>query len=168
MDNAHQNWRQDDPRFNQAPAWPAEQFPNAEYRYFRDCGCLVCALAVMLRHGNIEKEEDERLFNPWILNERLICCGAFDTEADLELSDISRLYPLEYLGELPYSRSTLAHIAASNLPCLITVPGTNATLHFTALLHLTEDDAVVFDPCCGKRNLSSYKRIYEIRPFRPE
>ena len=94
MDEAYKNWRQDDPRFNREEAWPEAQFPDAEYRRFRDAGCLVCALAVMLRHAGLEKEADEDLFNPWILNLRLIDAGAFTPAADLELSEIGRLYPL--------------------------------------------------------------------------
>ena len=107
MDEAYKNWRQDDPRFNREEAWPEAQFPDAEYRRFRDAGCLVCALAVMLRHAGLEKEADEDLFNPWILNRRLIDCGAFTPAADLELLDIRKLYPLEYLGDVPYSRDAL-------------------------------------------------------------
>ena len=91
MDEAYKTWKQDDPRFNKEEAWPAPQFPDAEYRRFRDAGCLVCALAVMLRHAGLEKETDEDLFNPWILNEKLIDAGTFTPAADLELSEIGRL-----------------------------------------------------------------------------
>lgn len=88
MNELYLNWRQTDPRFNKAEAWPAQQFPDAQFRFFRDAGCLVCALAVLLRHTGLEKEADENLFNPWILNRRLIDCGAFTPAADLELSGI--------------------------------------------------------------------------------
>ena len=167
MGQAYRNWRQGDPCLNQSEAWPASLFPAAEYRYFRDCGCLVCALAVMLRHYGIEREADESLFNPWILNQRLIDCGAFSPEADLELYDISRLYPLEYLGEAPYSREVLVQVAEGSLPCLITVPGDHADVHFTTLLQVLPHDAEVFDPLCGEKRLGSYDRICEIRAFRP-
>ena len=166
MEEAYKNWRQDDPRYNMTEAWPAQQFPTAKYRYFRDCGCLVCALAVMLRHNGIEKTEDENLFNPWILNTRLIDCGAFLPDADLELLDISSLYPLEYVGAQPYSRDALVQIAKTGSPCLITVPGNNAYTHFTALYCVLQDDAMVYDPICGEKMLSSYDRICEIRVFR--
>lgn len=165
MDQAYRRWRQDDPRLNQTEAWPASLFPDAEYRYFRDCGCLVCALAVMLRHYGIEGETNENLFNPWILNQRLIDCGVFTPEADLELLDINRLYPLAYLGEEPYSREALVRLAKGGLPCLVTTPGDNADVHFTTLLQVSPDDAVVFDPLCGEKKLSSYGRVCEIRAF---
>ena len=165
MDQAYKEWRQDDPRYNRSEAWPASLFPAAEYRYFRDCGCLVCALAVMLRHFGIEEEVDEGLFNPWVLNERLIECGAFSPEADLELSDINRLYSLEYLGSVPYARAALIQVAEKGLPCLVTVPGDNSFAHFTTLLEVLHDDAVVYDPLCGEKKLSSYGRAYEIRVF---
>ena len=166
MEEAYNNWKQTNPGLNKEEAWPAQQFPDAEFHYFRDCGCLVCALAVMLRHYGIEKTADEKLFNPWILNSRLIGCGAFNSAADLELSDISKLYPLEYEGSVDYSGTALTKIAESGMPCLITVPGVNADRHFLVLYHLLPDDAVVFDPMYGEKRLSTYDRICEIRMFR--
>lgn len=165
MGQSGARWRQDDPRLNRVEAWPASIFPDAEYRYFRDAGCLVCALAVMLRECSVEREQDEALFNPWVLNQRLINCGAFSSAADLELSDICRLYPLEYLGEAPYSRIGLDLVKDYALPCLITVPGKNASRHFTTLLDVSGGDVLVFDPNVGERRLSSYGQICEMRLF---
>ena len=165
MEHNYKKWRQTDPRFNLSEAWPEQQFPDAEYRYFRDCGCLVCSLAVMLCHYGIEKTSDENIFSPLILNQRLIDHGAFSPAADLELTDIKKLYPLEYLGAVPYSPNTLADVAENGLPCLITVPGINSDKHFTALYHVISGDAAVYDPLCGEKKLSSYNRIYEIRVF---
>ena len=54
------------------------------------------------------------------------------------------------------------------LPCLVTVPGEHANRHFTAPLFTLPDDVLVFDPLSGERRLSAYKRICEIRVFRPE
>lgn len=164
-DPAYMQWKQNDPRFNGTEAWPKELFPKAEYRYFRDAGCLVFALAVMLCHYSIETA-DESLFNPLILNGRLIDCGAFTPSADLELSYLSRLYPLEYLGSVPYSEEKLLCIARSGDPCLITVPGVNAEKHFTAFLGLLPADVLVYDPLHGERKLSEYSLVSEIRSFR--
>ncbi|MCR5577381.1 MAG: hypothetical protein K6F56_10265 [Oscillospiraceae bacterium] len=158
-------WRQDDPRLNEAEAWPKTDFPDAEYTYFRECGCLVCALAVLLRHHGLE-DNAEDAFDPWLLNRRLIACGAFTSGADLELEEIRKLYPLIYAGATPYTREALVRLAENGSPCLITVPGIRADRHFTALLCLTPDDAVVFDPLCGERKLSEYARVCEIRAFR--
>ena len=166
MNELYLNWRQTDPRFNKAEAWPAQQFPDAQFRFFRDAGCLVCALAVLLRHTGLEKEADENLFNPWILNRRLIDCGAFTPAADLELSGIGRLYTIDCLEAVPYSEDALVRATQNGLPCLITVPGKNAARHFLALLHLLSRDAVVYDPLCGERTLRSYDRVCEIRMFR--
>lgn len=165
-DHAYLGWLQTDPRYNQVEAWPEAQFPHATYRYFAECGCLVCALAVMLRHYGIEKTQDEERFNPWVLNERLIACGAFYSDADLELVNVDRLYPIEYMGAMPYSRETFATVAREGLPCLVTVPGVNASTHFLALLGLVGDDAVVYDPLYGQRLLSTYDRVLELRVFR--
>ena len=168
MEWINNDWRQTNPRFNHEEAWPAQLFPNADYHYFRDCGCLVCALAVMLRHSGIETEEDDRRFNPWVLNQRLIDCGAFSPEADLELAYIDRLYLLEYLGEFPYSRESLLQIMERDLPCLITVPGEKAGRHFIVPVFTLPDDVIVFDPLNGERRLGAYKQICDIRVFRPK
>ena len=166
MRRSYTSWRQDAAWLNQAEAWPASLFPAADYHYFRDCGCLVCALAVMLRHYDVETESDETLFNPWILNQRLIDCDAFSCEADLELEYISRLYPLEYLGAIPYSMDNLMNTIKSGYPCLVTVPGKKADRHFATVLSALDKDAIVYDPLCGETKLSSYNRLCEIRAFR--
>lgn len=166
-ENTYLSWRQDDPRFNQAEAWPRKLFPDAQFRYFHESGCLVCALAIMLRHSGIEKETNEILFNPWILNQRLIAVGAFDSQADLELDDISKLYPtVSYLGDYPYSRENIEKFTSQRYACLISVPGKRSTEHFTALCRLLEDDVTVIDPIIGERRLSEYKKIISIRVFR--
>ena len=167
MDQTYMTWLQTDPGLNRAEAWSAEQFPDAAYRFFRDAGCLVCSLAVMLRHCGVEQAADDCPFDPWILNQWLIGCGAFSPAADLELAYISRLYPMEYLGALPYSEDALVRAGASGLPCLVAVPGEKAARHFTALLELLPEDAIVFDPICGEKRLSTYDRICELRVFSP-
>lgn len=153
---------QTNPRLNLQEAWPASRFPDAEYRYFRDCGCLVCALTVLLRHGGVE----DAAIDPWILNHRLIACGAFTAAADLELDRIGRLYPLEYLGAVSYSGEDLSRAVEDGMLCLITVPGIHAENHFTALLTVTADDALVFDPLYGEKHLTEYARVCGIRLFR--
>ena len=153
---------QTNPRLNREEAWPASQFPDAEYRYFRDCGCLVCALTVLLRHGGME----EAATDPWVLNQRLIAAGAFTPEADLELEKIAGLYPLKYLGEVIYSKENLCCAVGKGMLCLITVSGIHAEKHFTALLTPIENEALVFDPLYGIKTLSEYDRVCEIRLFR--
>ena len=162
----YKTWLQKEPRFNEEEAWPKSVFPDAEYTRFRDCGCLVCSLAVLLRHSGIEKTEEEELFNPWILNRRLIACGAFTPAADLELNDIQKLYPLQYMGAVPYSQQTLYQLTENDLLCLITVPGIRSDSHFLALLCILPEDALVFVPLLGERKLSDYAKICDIRAFR--
>ncbi|MBO4459443.1 MAG: polysaccharide deacetylase family protein [Clostridiales bacterium] len=157
----------DDPRYNREKAWPEERFPDANYHYIRDTGCLVCALAYMLSANGIEKEYDIRSFDPWILNGRLIECGAFTPAADLDLFAISRLYPLLYQGPVIYSEERLKECVDNGDLCLLTVPGQKGIHHFIALDHLLPGDASVFDPKSGMRLLSDYERVLEIRPFRP-
>ena len=126
----YNNFRQDAPGLNEAEAWPKSVFPDADYTFFRECGCLICALAVMLRHTGIERNADEKQFNPWILNQRLIACEAFTPAADLKLQDIRKLYPLQYMGSVSYTREALDQMVESGSPCLITVPGILSEKHF--------------------------------------
>ena len=160
------HWRQDAPWLNEAEAWPKALFPDAEYHAFRECGCLVCALAVMLKSSGIENASEEAVFNPWVLNQRLIACGAFTPAADLELENVRKLYPLEYLGSAPYSREALERFVAAGSCCLITVPGVRAERHFITPLTLLPDDVAVFDPLFGGKRLSEYEQVLEIRVFR--
>lgn len=157
---------QNDPRYNECEAWAEDLFPNAQYRYFREAGCLVCALAFMLRYYEIEKEQDTDIFNPLILCERLIRQDAFSPAADLEIAAISRLYPIGYLGAIKYSRQALEECVRQGYPCLLTVRGTRDVVHFIVPEELTEEDAIVFDPKEGRRRLSEYAAVYQIRKFR--
>ena len=162
----YDHWRQDAPWLNEEEAWPKKLFPDADYRAFRECGCLVCALAVMLKSSGLEKASEEAMFNPWVLNQRLIACGAFTPAADLKLENVRKLYPLEYQGSASYSREALEEAVLSDSPCLITVPGFRAERHFITPIALLPDDVVVFDPKFGERRLSEYEQVLEIRMFR--
>ena len=159
-----------DPRYNEREAWPREQFPDADYTYMKDCGCLICSLAVLLCCHGIETETDEARFNPWILNERLIACGAFYPSGNLEMDDVSRLYPVEYCGPEDYSMELLAERVREGRLCMVTVPGKKGELHFMAVLRMIEKDAVtdavIFDPEMGERLLSEYDRVTMIRTYR--
>lgn len=164
-DITFEGFLQNDPRWNEQEAWPADEFPDADYHYMRECGCLVCAIADLLRFYGIETETDERRFNPFILNRRLIQCGGFFSTANLDVGAISSLYPIEYRGSARYSREKLAELIGKGMYCLITVSGRLSAVHFLAVTGLTPDDAVVMDPHTGKRYLSEYSQIYEIRFF---
>ena len=160
----YDRWLQEAPRLNEAEAWPRAIFPDADFTYFRECGCLVCALAVMLRQSGLERDGD--LFDPWRLNQRLIDCGAFTPSADLKLREIRRLYPLAYVGPAPYSREALEQIVEGGSLCLLTVPGLRSERHFVTPLALLPGDAAIFDPLYGERKLSEYARVIDIREFR--
>ncbi len=53
---------QDHLPYNEREAWTADQFPDADYRYFHEAGCLVCSLAYLLRYHEIEKENNTNTF----------------------------------------------------------------------------------------------------------
>lgn len=164
--NTYKKWSQNAPEFNEKEAWSASLFPNAEYHFFSECGCLVTSLAIMLRHYNIEKEADTKSFNPWILNENLIKCGAFDDAADLIMERVGRLYPLEYIGSAVYTKEKLLELYESGEPFLITVPGKRTARHFIAPDCPTEEDFVIIDPASSKTHLSEFDRACELRMFR--
>ena len=54
-DNDFRTWTKDDERYNVTEAFDAENYPDAQYRYLKDNGCLVVALAIMVRMYGIEK-----------------------------------------------------------------------------------------------------------------
>ena len=164
--NTYKNWKQTDSRFNREEAWPAELFPDAEFRFFSECGCVVTSLAIMLRHFGIEPETDEEKFNPWILNEWLIRCEAFTKSADLIIGNISRIYPLEYVGKIPYSKEAAEELCASGEPFLITVRGTNAPRHFIVPDGLFNGELKVIDCYGNNRHISDYDTVYDLRLFR--
>ncbi|MDO5134221.1 MAG: hypothetical protein Q4D81_14760, partial [Eubacteriales bacterium] len=161
----YKSWIQAEYCYNVSEAWPKELFPEAKYTLFRECGCLVTSMAIMLRHFGIEKEENELLFNPWVFNQRLIAENAFLPSADLNIEEIRKLYPLVYIGYLPYSKENLLMVIRTGQPFLITVPGVRGARHFVVPDHLTEDDMAVIDCAWEKKFLSEFDEILEIRVF---
>ena len=164
--NAYKKWKQTDSEFNKEEAWTSQLFPDAKFRYFSDCGCVVTSLAIMLRHFGLEPETDPEKFNPWILNELLIRCEAFTKSADLIIRNISRIYPLEYVGTTPYSKETVEELLKSGNPFLITVPGTNAPRHFIVPDCLMNGDLKIIDCYGDNQYISDYNTVYDLRVFR--
>ena len=163
----YREWTQLSERFNEAEAWTENLFPDAEYRFMKEAGCLVVSLAIMLRYFGIETEEDEELFNPMILNERLIAVGAFDSAADLYLKHINKLYALDYIGSMGYSDERVQMLIQRGNPFLICVPGVRGDKHFVAFDGICADgDIAVTDPAGDKARLSEYDKVLELRVFR--
>ena len=165
-EEAYREWKQAAPGLNVAEAWPAEQFPEATWHLFREAGCLVTSLAIMLRRFGVERESDPARFDPWIFNERLKAAGAFTPAADLVVSALDRLYPIEYVGSFPYSREALVRLWEEGDPFLITVPGVRGARHFIVPDGLTDDDMKLIDPAWGKQYLSQFETVCELRVFR--
>ena len=165
-DQAFRSWNQKAPWLNEREAWPAALFPEASWHYFRDAGCLVTSLAVMLRLFGLEKEQDPALINPWILNERLIKAGAFTPAADLIIRDISKLYPIEYAGQFPYSREAFLRLWEAEEPFLITVPGVLEPKHFIVPDGTEGGVLKIIDPAGGKIFLGEFDDVIDLRVFR--
>ena len=163
----YRTWRQDAEKFNQTEAWGEEMFPQADYRYMKEAGCLITSLAIMLRRYGLETEADEARFNPLILNERLIAAGAFDAAADLYLKHINKLYPLDYIGAMGYTRERAQMLCERGNPFLITVPGTLAQKHFLVFDGMCADgDIAIIDPAGEKTRISQFENVLELRVFR--
>ncbi|WP_044912753.1 hypothetical protein [Butyrivibrio sp. WCE2006] len=161
----YRDWIQSDPQYNKEEAWPSSIFPKAKYHFFKETGCLVTSLAIMLRHFGIEKEEDEEKFNPWILNKRFIEKELFTESADLELNYIDRVYPIEYKGRFPFSFEKLKELYESGQPFLLTVPGVKGERHFIVPDELIDDNLTVIDCAWQKKYLSDFNTICELRKF---
>ena len=162
------SWNPKNPCYNKEEAWPASLFPEAEYHYFHECGSLLCALAILLRHHGFEKENDEALFNPWILNQRLTDCGAFSPAADLHLHLVSRLYPLDYYGFITFHPGILEDLGRNKWLCLFLVQKEGGGRSFAALHSISgvsSEDVSVIEPGAGVRRLSDYKKVYDLRLF---
>lgn len=164
--NEYKKWKQTDVEFNQEEAWPEKLFPDAKFRYFSECGCVVTSLAIMLRHFGLEPEADPEKFNPWILNEWLIRCEAFTKSADLIINNISKIYPLEYVGMVPYSKEEALKLCESAEPFLITVPGTNAPRHFIVPDCVENGELKVFDCYGNNQSINDYEKVFDLRVFR--
>ena len=161
----YRTWRQNDPRYNKEEAWDSSEFPDATYNYFREAGCLVLALAIMLRHFGIENETDESKFNPYILNERFKEVGAFSSSADLMLDYINKLYPLEWAGFTHYTTAKMISYYQSKQPFLITVPGINAANHFIIPDEMADGNLKVIDNAFHKEWITDYDKVYNIYIF---
>ena len=161
----YENWKQTDPYLNHLEAWPAGIFPEAKWHYFKESGCLITSLSIMLCRFRIEQECDPKCFNPWILNERLKSIGAFTPAADLFISDICKLYPVVYTGELPCSKQELVRLLGAGTPFLVTVPGIRGDRHFVVPDRLTDDGLIIIDPLRGKTVLTESDIIIDLRVF---
>ena len=160
------HWQCWDEKYNREIAWPEEEYPYAKLRIMYKGGCLVTAMATLLRHHGIEDEIREELFDPWILNEKLKTNKAFTLAADLELNIFKDLYSLDYVEEIPYSKEKLASLLSENAICLVKVPGHNDKYHFVVPTKAVKDDFEVID--CGADHglLSEFSKVYTIRTFK--
>lgn len=165
-DNNFRTWTQDDYRYNLTEAFDEEKYPDAQYRYFKDCGCLIVALAIMLRLSGVEKETDYSKFNPWILLERAKASECFDKSADFILSKLSELYPIEQFECVPYSREALIDSRNKGYLSLLMVPGLNSPYHYIVPDEILINDISVIDNKFGKTLASQYKKVYYILNFK--
>ncbi|MDO5131927.1 MAG: polysaccharide deacetylase family protein [Eubacteriales bacterium] len=154
-----------EPAYNREDSTSENQYSLAETRYFREGSGLVYALAGMLYLQGLEPEAGETTFNPWILNQRLAEAGAFSATGNLSLSLLYRLYPLVYHGDIPYARESLQFLLGKEISCLLLFAREHEYGRFLAVIDLTEEDVLVFDPSAGVRFLSEFDEVCEIRVF---
>ena len=165
-DNDFRTWTQDDERYNMTEAFDFENYPDAQYRYLKDNGCLVVALAIMVRLFGIEKETDFNKFNPLIFLERAKVAGCFSKSADFMLSEIPRLYPIEQFECIPYSREALIDSINKGYASVLMVAGKNAPHHYVVPYKILDNDVSIIDNKFRKNLVSQYKEVYYIVNFR--
>ena len=158
--NDYTQWRQSDPEWNQAEAWPASQYPNASMRWMRNAGCLVTSVAMLLRHYGVVTTTDVNSFNPWICNNALKAAGAFTSAADMYWDGVKKAYPgFVYVGQKSYSKATLASLYSQGYACIV---GVNNNGHYVAVKSANSSGAVIMDPGWGYTSLSSFSSVNTI------
>lgn len=165
-DNDFRTWRQDDSRYNMTQAFDEEHYPDAQYRYIKDSGCLIVALAIMVRMYGLEKEADYQKFNPWIFLQRAKAAGCFTKSADFILADITKLYPLEQFECVPYSRQAMIESRQNGYASILMVPGIHGPYHYVVPDQILPDDVSVIDNMFGKTRVSQYEKVFYIVHFR--
>ena len=46
--DSYREWTQLSQKFNETEAWQEDLFPDAQYRFMKEAGCLVVSLAIIL------------------------------------------------------------------------------------------------------------------------
>ena len=157
---------QTNPKYNEKEGWSQSLFPKAVNRYMKDNGSLVCSLAFLLKRYDLETNTDPEKFNPWILMERLISCGAYTSSGNLEIMSINKFYPLIFLGNVPYSHDILLEQIEKGSLCLIRRTNKDGKHRYLVVDDMVDGDITVFDPAEGKCSLSGYNDTEHIYLFR--
>ena len=165
-DDDYRTWRQYDYRYNKTEAWPEKDFPDTSFRYIKNIGCFVTSMAVMLRHFGIEKEAHFEKFNPWIFFERTKKAGFYNSYAEFDPYRISELYPIEYVGDIPYSREKLTECFEGGYACMISVPGIHGIYHYIVPEKITDNDVRIIDCGWDCEYLSEFSEVCDIVLFR--
>lgn len=153
--NDYTTWKQTDPAWNQAEAWPKSQYKYATMRKMSEAGCVVTSIAMLLRHYNVVTEQDVNKFNPWILNEKLKAVGGFTSSADLVWSSVGKVYPsFKYVGSKTYSLANLTALYNSGYACVIKAN----SYHYVAVRSVNGSTVTIMDPGYNKTSLSSYSK----------
>lgn len=161
--NDYSTWRQSDPEWNKAEAWPASQYPNATMRYMRQAGCLVTSVAMLLRHYNVVNDSNVKTFNPWVCNEKLKSAGSFNSAADLIWEKVGNAFSgFRYAGVATYSTSKLHELYKQGYACIV---GVNNNGHFVAVKSASASGSVIMDPGNGYTSLSSFSSVNSIYYF---
>ena len=165
-DNDFRTWTQGDPRYNEEKAFDEENYPEARHRYLKEMGCIIIALAIMLRRFGIEEESDYRKFNPLIFFHRAKAAGCFDKGANFLLPKMPELYPIEQFECVPYSREAMIDSFRKGYASLLMVPGKNGPYHYIVPDEILPDDVSVIDRFMEKKLVSQYEKVYYIMNFR--
>lgn len=170
-DSDYRQWKQYDPEWNQAKAWPRSHFPaNTEsYAYMHQAGCLVTSISMLLRHYDVIKTDNVEEFNPWICNEKLKAAGAFTTGARLTFEKVSKAFPdFVYAGYEPYTPQRVSDLYNQGHALVGFVQTNSATGHYVAISDATDPNNIeIYDPDSDYTRLDQWGRVFGIVIFRP-
>lgn len=160
-------WKQWDAEWNETPAWPADQFPYATLHNMSDAGCLVTAIAMLMRQHNVVTG-DVTTFNPRICCDRLKEAGAFDNSGGLIFEKVALAYPgFVFQGFREYSLATLKTLFDSGYACILKVNGTGGYFHYVAVHDIQDNNVLVLNPGANTSSLAELGVAYEIIVYEP-
>ena len=147
---------QNDESLNIEEAWPVADFPESQMHFFRESGCVVTSLFNMMVSWDIDLYE-----TPWDFNEDCKKKGLFYPTANIELTKISEVCPVNYEYREPFDENKVRlQIKNDNLRCLVKVKGKNSRYHYILAL-ASDDDFVFMDPAEGLTDIGAYDEYYE-------
>ena len=128
----------------------------ADY-YYEKYAALLDSLLLLLRKDGLIDDAEETDLNSFVLYRRLVDCGIISPEGRIYLRFMYRLYPINYNGDVPFSRDALRRLLAMDARCLIKADRKDGRVSYPLVLSMTQDDIVLMNPGQGIHSFSDYQ-----------